>query len=51
MVDLADLWRKVWALGEAGIEVPLMLVRNGRRIDRVLRSIDREQMLRRPRLH
>ncbi|MCS6878810.1 MAG: S1C family serine protease [Geminicoccaceae bacterium] len=51
VVDLADLWRKVWALGEAGIEVPLMLVRNGRRIDRVLRSIDREQMLRRPRLH
>ncbi len=51
VLDLADLWRKVWALGEAGVEVPLLLVRNGRRLDRVLRSIDREQMLRRPRLH
>ncbi|MCS6779168.1 MAG: S1C family serine protease [Geminicoccaceae bacterium] len=51
VVDLADLWRKIWGLGEAGVEVPLLLVRNGRRLDRTLRSIDREQMMRRPRLH
>jgi len=51
VVDLADLWRKVWALGPAGTLVPLLTVRDGRRFDRVLRSIDRESMMRRPRLH
>lgn len=51
VVDLGDLWRKIWGLGEAGVDVPLLLVRNGRRLDRTLRSIDREQMMRRPRLH
>ncbi len=49
--DLADLWRKIWALGPAGVEVPLTLVRDGRRLDRTLRSIDRESILRRSRLH
>jgi S1-C subfamily serine protease len=51
VVDLADLWRQVWALGEAGVAVPLVTVRDGRRIDRTLRSIDRASLLRRPRLH
>jgi S1-C subfamily serine protease len=51
VVDLADLWRQVWALGEAGVPVPLVTVRDGRRIDRTLRSIDRASLLRRPRLH
>lgn len=51
VVDLADLWRKVWALGEAGVAVPLLTVRDGQRFDRTLRSIDRASLMRRPRLH
>jgi S1-C subfamily serine protease len=51
VVDLADLWRQVWALGEAGVRVPLVLVRDGKRLDRTLASIDRASLMRRPRLH
>lgn len=51
VVDLADLWRQVWARGEAGARVPLVLVRDGKRIDRTLASIDRASLMRRPRLH
>ncbi len=51
VVDLADLWRKVWVLGEAGVAVPLVTVRDGQRFDRTLLSIDRASLMRRPRLH
>lgn len=51
VVDLADLWRQVWALGEAGVRVPLLLVRDGKRLDRTLTSIDRASLMRRPLLH
>lgn len=48
---LADLWRRVWALGEAGVEVPLRIVRNKSARDLVLRSADRNDFLRKPHLH
>lgn len=51
VVDLADLWRQVWARGEAGVRVPLVLVRDGKRVDVTLASIDRASLMRRPRLH
>lgn len=48
---LADLFRKVWALGEAGVEVPLRLWRDGNVLELRVRSADRDSFLRRPRLH
>jgi S1-C subfamily serine protease len=48
---LGDLWRRVWALGTAGVEVPLRIVRNKGTRDLVLRSADRADFLKKPHLH
>ena len=48
--DAAQLYRKLWALGPAGVDVPLTLHREGDTFDVVI--IDhRARMLKRPRLH
>lgn len=49
--DLAGLFRRVWALGEAGVAVPLTLMRDGRRLERRVESSDRSRFLVAPRLH
>jgi len=49
--DLAELWRRIWALGTAGVEVPLSLVRDGRPLQLTVRSADRNDFLKQPRLH
>ena len=49
--SLGDLWRRVWALGAAGVEVPLRIVRNKGTRDLVLRSADRADFLKKPHLH
>jgi len=46
VVDLADFYRKVWARGTAGIEVPLKVLRDSRSREIRVRSIDRQQFLR-----
>jgi len=43
---LADFYRKVWALGHAGVEVPLGILRGTRIRDITVKSIDRNQLLR-----
>ena len=48
---LPDLFRKVWGLGAAGVEVPLTLARDGNLHPVRLRSGDRAEFLRKPRLH
>ncbi len=48
---LAEFYRKVWALGEAGVEVPLTLYREGVTFDVAVNSSDRAKFLRTPRLH
>jgi len=46
---LSDFYRKVWAMGEAGVEVPLSILRGVRIQESVVRSSDRrEYFLRRP---
>jgi S1-C subfamily serine protease len=51
VVDLADLFRRVWGTGEAGTEVPLTLAR-GKSTSRVrVTSADREDFLTKPRRH
>lgn len=51
VLGLADLFRKVWKLGDAGAEVPLSLIRQGKMVELRLRSIDRNRILKAPRLH
>jgi S1-C subfamily serine protease len=48
---LADLWRRVWALGNAGVDVPMRIVRNKATKELLLRSADRADFLRKPHLH
>lgn len=49
--DLAGFFRQVWALGEAGVRVPLKLHREGRAFDVTVPSADRYSLLKRPVLH
>ena len=49
--DLAAFFRAVWALGEAGVEVPLTLDREGDVFDVQVRSADRARMLKAKKLH
>lgn len=49
---LPDLFRKVWALGDAGVDVPLTIRRDDGKMLRVkIKSGDRSDFLRKPRLH
>jgi len=47
---LADFYRKVWESGEAGAEVPMRIVRDGRDSWVRIKSADRNSFLRRPHL-
>lgn len=49
--NLAGFFRKVWALGDAGVEVPLMINRSGRTIEVHVSSADRREFLKGPVLH
>jgi S1-C subfamily serine protease len=48
---LAGFYRKVWALGQAGVEVPLTLYREGVTFDVAVNSSDRQKFLKAPRMH
>jgi S1-C subfamily serine protease len=49
--DLADFFRAVWALGDAGVDVPLTIDREGDAFDVTVTSGDRNRYLRSPSLH
>ncbi len=49
--SLADFYRAIWALGDAGVETPLTLDREGDVFDVRITSRDRRRFLRTPRLH
>jgi len=49
--DLAGLFRRIWSLGHAGVEVPLLINRDGRTFERQVRSTDRRRLLKGPVLH
>jgi S1-C subfamily serine protease len=48
---LAELYRLVWRLGPAGVEVPISVARKNGVARLQLRSIDRNTLLRKPHLH
>ena len=49
--SLPEFYRKVWSLGQAGVEVPMTLYREGLTFDVRVNSSDRARFLRTPRLH
>jgi S1-C subfamily serine protease len=51
VATLAGLWRKVWAGGPAGSEVVLQVSRDNETLTLRVRSVDRTQFLKAPRLH
>jgi S1-C subfamily serine protease len=46
-----QFYRKFWALGPAGVDVPLTLYREGDTFDVSVKSSDRARFLKAPRLH
>jgi S1-C subfamily serine protease len=51
VAGLSDLFRKIWSLGEAGVEVPMTLVREGSVSRLRVPSTDRQALLKKPSLH
>jgi S1-C subfamily serine protease len=46
-----SFYRKVWALGPAGVDVPLTVYHEGVTFDVTLASTDRAKLLKAPQLH
>jgi S1-C subfamily serine protease len=49
--DLAKFFRRVWSLGEAGVEVPLLIYRDGNTFETRVKSGDRASFLKTPSVH
>ncbi len=48
--SLADLFRRIWGLGRAGTDVPLLVSRKGRLLRMTIKSADRNEFLWKPSL-
>ncbi len=51
VVDLASFYKKLWALGDAGVEAPLTIYRDGKRREVTIPTADRNRVANAPRLH
>lgn len=51
VTSLAEFYRAVWALGPAGVDIPLTLARDGDVFSVTVRSRDRRMFLKTPRMH
>jgi len=49
--DLAGLYRKVWGIGAAGVDIPLSIYRDGKTFEARIKSGDRNRFLKAPKLH
>ena len=49
--SLADFFRNIWSIGPAGVEVPLLIEREGEVLEIYISSVARSDMLKGPRLH
>ena len=45
VADLAEMYRKIWSRGGAGVDVPLTVLRDGNAFELVIRSTDRYALL------
>jgi S1-C subfamily serine protease len=51
VTGLAELYRAVWRLGPAGVDVPLTIARGGDVLNIIVKSADRADFLKKPNLH
>ncbi|MBM3521625.1 MAG: serine protease, partial [Alphaproteobacteria bacterium] len=51
VTSLAGLFRRVWSLGPAGTEIPVALLREGQTLRVAIKSADRSDFLKKPKLH
>jgi S1-C subfamily serine protease len=51
VTTLAGLFRQIWSLGQAGVDVPLLVNREGQTFELHVRSSDRRRFLKGPVLH
>jgi S1-C subfamily serine protease len=49
--SLSGLFRRIWSMGDAGVDVPLTLQRDGKTFQATVKSADRHSFLKTPRLH
>ena len=49
--DLAGFFRRIWALGQAGVEVPMAVYRDGETLQMRIKSSERSRFLKGPSLH
>jgi S1-C subfamily serine protease len=49
--DLAGLFRRIWARGQAGVEVPITVYRDGETVELRVKSSERDRFLKGPSLH
>jgi S1-C subfamily serine protease len=49
--DLAGFFRRIWAQGQAGVEVPMTIYRDGETMDLRIKSGERNRFLKGPSLH
>lgn len=49
--SLAGLFRNIWSLGDAGVDVPMTVTRDGKQMDLIVASGDRNRFLKGPSLH
>jgi len=49
--ELATTFRKIWSLGQSGVDVPLLIYRDGRTFEVTVKSSDRNKFLKGPSLH
>jgi S1-C subfamily serine protease len=49
--DLASFFRRIWAQGHAGVEVPMSIYRDGETMDLRIKSSERNRFLKGPSLH
>jgi S1-C subfamily serine protease len=49
--ELAEMFRRVWATGEAGVGIPLTLSRDGEMLDLTVQSVNRSDLLKSPQVH
>jgi S1-C subfamily serine protease len=50
IAGLGDFYRKVWSCGDAGVDVPIEIIRDGRALGLTVKSTDRSRLLKRPSL-
>jgi hypothetical protein len=48
---LSQFYKSVWALGQAGVEIPMTLYRDGDTFEVRVNSSDRAKFLKAPKLH